>query len=520
MAKLVLGSVGNALEIAGSLCGVPYVGAAAIIVQEIAERCGEIAIQRRKAQRLADHCAQLILLLRDEAGTLDGSELQMAADEVENVLHRVRGKVLVWSRYSRIKAFISNNDIERGLEDCERDIQHAQTLFNTKAQITGNQMQRELKDIQASNHDELKELLHNILASSREMRQVVEMQASGEPAAEVIMAAGQHELRSMRNSFGVDGRAPDGGVRRNQTCDDNLYLQYQQSLMNLHKETGIPPSVKILNGEVTKIGELAIAGGTYSDVWLGTWLGSEKVALKALRNIKASDRRARQRFEHEIQVWSDLRSDHILPFYGIVTDLNQHIHMVSPWQENGNIREYLRSNPQAKRTHLLHGAAQGLEYLHQCNIVHGNMKCANILVSESEEARICDFGMSKIVEEVTELSASATLTAASESSRWLAPELIDGTITSPTIATDTYSFAMAILEFLTGAHPYVNLKRSVTVIHDKVVKRKIPARPDVSGLSDELWELMTECWKHSPEHRPSMTHVSAQISAIQGKYGP
>lgn len=55
------------------------------------------------------------------------------------------------------------------------------------------------------------------------------------------------------------------------------YLQYQRSLFDLHRLTGIPPSVKILNGEVHKDGELAITGGTYSDIWLGTWLLEEKV---------------------------------------------------------------------------------------------------------------------------------------------------------------------------------------------------------------------------------------------------
>lgn len=61
--------------------------------------------------------------------------------------------------------------------------------------------------------------------------------------------------------------------------DSQRYLQYQRGLINLHRVTGIPPSVKVLNGEVTKEGELAVAGGTYSDIWLGTWLGEEKVGM-------------------------------------------------------------------------------------------------------------------------------------------------------------------------------------------------------------------------------------------------
>ncbi len=69
------------------------------------------------------------------------------------------------------------------------------------------------------------------------------------------------------------------------------------------------------------------------------------MALKAIRNARSSDRAAKkvsfwnsfdaekneygtQRFENEINMWANLRHDHILPFYGIVTDLDQHIHLV------------------------------------------------------------------------------------------------------------------------------------------------------------------------------------------------
>ena len=62
-----------------------------------------------------------------------------------------------------------------------------------------------------------------------------------------------------------------------QVHDSQRYLQYQRGLINLHRETGIPPTIKVLNGEVYKTGELAVAGGTYSDIWLGLWLGEEKV---------------------------------------------------------------------------------------------------------------------------------------------------------------------------------------------------------------------------------------------------
>lgn len=64
-----------------------------------------------------------------------------------------------------------------------------------------------------------------------------------------------------------------------------------------------------------------------------------------------------------------------------------------------------------------------------------------------------------MVEEVTETTAQMTLTSEPNYSRYLAPELIRGDITSPKMSTDVYSFGMAILECLTLEKPFPNRKR-------------------------------------------------------------
>jgi serine/threonine protein kinase len=123
--------------------------------------------------------------------------------------------------------------------------------------------------------------------------------------------------------------------------------------------------------------------------------------------------------------------------------------------------------------------------------------------------------MSKVIEEVTEKSASATLTT-SGSARWLAPELIEGVITSPTKAADTYSYAMAILELLTGKHPFAHRRRDASVIHDVVVLKRTPPRPKVlPWLTDDLWKLLQECWLADPTSRPSMIQISVSMSEIE-----
>lgn len=134
------------------------------------------------------------------------------------------------------------------------------------------------------------------------------------------------------------------------------------------------------------------------------------------------------------------------------------------------------------------------------------------------EARICDFGMSAVIEDVTEKSASATLTMAG-SARWLAPELIEGSISSPTKAADIYSFAMAILELLTGKHPYAHLKREANVIHSIVEKKMMPPRPKSPEiniwLTDDLWTLMEQCWSSDADQRPPMSIIAECMNGVE-----
>lgn len=93
----------NALQLAGSLTGVPYVGAAAVVLQEITTCCQQVAVHKvnpavqlvlrlppngkwlfvqRKANRLADKSCRLLLTLRDQSARLEGTDLLQAVDEV------------------------------------------------------------------------------------------------------------------------------------------------------------------------------------------------------------------------------------------------------------------------------------------------------------------------------------------------------------------------------------------------------------------------------------------------------
>jgi len=233
------------------------------------------------------------------------------------------------------------------------------------------------------------------------------------------------------------------------------------------------------------------------------------VALKALKILKSPES-ARKRLEYELPSWAELLHQNILPFYGIVTDLGPRLYMVSPWQENGNLLDYVKNNPQTDKNHLLCGSAAGLSYIHSRGVVHGSVKCKNVLVSHEGEPQICDFGIARIVEEVNDNTTSKTISSG-DFVRYSAPELLKNSGSTATTHSDTFSFAMLILECVTEKIPFPTLFRDAAVIHARISKEQCPPRPDgpdqKNRVSDALWDLMKRCWSTKLDGRPTMENV-------------
>ncbi len=100
---------------------------------------------------------------------------------------------------------------------------------------------------------------------------------------------------------------------------------------------------------------------------------------------------------------------------------------------------------------LLLPVARGLEYAHQHGIIHRDIKPSNILITESGEPMLTDFGIAKILEreQSTALTGSGMAVGTPE---YMAPEQWTGT-TSP--KSDLYSLGVVFYEMVTGRKPYI-----------------------------------------------------------------
>ena len=100
----------------------------------------------------------------------------------------------------------------------------------------------------------------------------------------------------------------------------------------------------------------------------------------------------------------------------------------------------------------------------------------------------------------------------SEWVRYTAPEVIEGNSVPTTMNSDTFSFAMTVLECITEEVPFSGTTRDAAVINARITKGKNPPRPGGQDPrkrvdSDDLWNLVTRCWSHEPDQRPTMAEV-------------
>jgi len=110
------------------------------------------------------------------------------------------------------------------------------------------------------------------------------------------------------------------------------------------------------------------------------------------------------------------------------------------------------------------------------------------------------------------LNANAGSVGRPDIVRYAAPELIERNHPSTTTNSDTFSFAMMVLECTTEEVPFYSIFRDAAVIHERLMKKENPPRPDGQDPnkridSDDLWNLVTCCWSREPEDRPTMAEV-------------
>lgn len=270
----------------------------------------------------------------------------------------------------------------------------------------------------------------------------------------------------------------------------------------------------------------AIARGGTAVILKGEALSTEHteepllVALKVVMDLpKEEPNDYQERIRRELAAVQQVRHRFILPFLGTVMG-NTYTVIVSPYMENGDLLEYLKAHPDANRRILIMQVAEAVDYLHtRARLVHGDLKCQNVLVSRDGHAQLADFGLSTIVDKSMSTETTALGIRHSYTLQFAAPELLSDEAKSPsgktrskTPPTDVFAFGRLMLQAFTGTVPWPDVHVHAVVY--KILHHSIPDRPESAkalGLSDEWWSVCVSCWFGDPCERPMMSDIVIEL---------
>ncbi|KAF9526303.1 hypothetical protein CPB83DRAFT_908555 [Crepidotus variabilis] len=445
-----------------SYSNVPYVGRVADAVRIIIERCKHVEHYQKRAYVMASKCLEVVTILNSKASWLGSTDLAENSNKLFENFTNIQTFTQGWPNAKGTATLVGKEEIRLALDECREEVELALDLVQVWPKSQSGSQSQDLD----------------------------------EPADRVCYSI-YLWLVSYRMIFRIDelrAQAYQWLARGEEGTQAEIKADRQVEIFRLPK---------LLNSEVECEATEPIVVGRNAVLWQGMWLGQEQVAIKVLRYVSQSG--PRKRLEREISTWIDLKHKNVIPFYGTFMKSTNEVHLVRPWRDEGNILDYAKLHPGANRYSLMRDAAEGLYYLHTNSILHGNVKCANILMDE-DRPKICDFGISKLAEDL----AAKEEPLPSMPVRWLAPERIEGG--PPSREADIYAFAMTILELVTGEHPYAEYEEAE--VKEMVVEHKRPPkRPEAVDssevLPDGLWSLMLECWKPGAARHILIDMVSA-----------
>jgi serine/threonine protein kinase len=320
-----------------------------------------------------------------------------------------------------------------------------------------------------------------------------------------------------------------------------------------------------------------IGHGGMGDVYDGyDELLKRRVALKSIRREFRLLPEAKQRFLREAQTLSKLEHPHICRIYDLVEDPSGD-YLVLEFIEGRGLRQAMASG--ASRTELLSIAEQIADVLvaaHDKGVVHRDLKPENVMVTEDGQAKVLDFGLSRLVVEEPapevpdrgqpspiappaarsdETMTTGPLAAAppdrSEETRTVTPPIASGPgaprrrshraasavstvplsrvgsimgtpgYMSPeqargepvTPASDMYAFGLLLQEMFTG-------RRAVDVQHSDTERLAMAARGEsrpVEGLDQDLTTLIQRLKSLEPNLRPTAIETRAVFLDIEAR---
>ncbi|KDQ61734.1 hypothetical protein JAAARDRAFT_520067 [Jaapia argillacea MUCL 33604] len=293
---------------------------------------------------------------------------------------------------------------------------------------------------------------------------------------------GRSRFESMVNLGVANGNASASDIMSRNSLDGSAV---RQTL--IVKEEGKPPTQYQLGN--------CIGRGQFGSVYRALNLNTgQMVAVKRIRLEGLKEEEISQLMK-EVDLLKSLSHPGIVKYEGMARDKDT-LSIVLELAENGSLGQTLKAfgklNERLVASYVVK-ILEGLHYLHSNDVVHCDLKAANILTTKNGNVKLSDFGVS-----LNMRAMEREMKDVAGTPNWMAPEVIE--LKGASTKSDIWSLACTVIELLSGRPPYGDIPNSMTVMF-RIVEEEMPPLPE--GCSDLLQDFLTICFNKEPSKRPS-----------------
>lgn len=237
--------------------------------------------------------------------------------------------------------------------------------------------------------------------------------------------------------------------------------------------------------------------GASAEVWKAkdTKANNLTVALKIFSQHSEMDSYGLQNFEREFTTVYNMKHSNLLPPTGY--DIYEgRPYLVMQYCENGSCSSMVGRMEEDDLIKFLHDVSAGLEYLHDHNIIHQDIKPDNILLDDNCNFMVTDFGIS-----VNSDNGIHTSNGMSGGTRaYMGPERFEGITNN---ASDMWALGATAVELLTGNPPYGE--------HGGLLQKEGEPLPELPKLQPEVKGIIMRCLAEDPMKRIKANEIRQKI---------
>eukprot|EP01127_Copromyxa_protea_P008114 TRINITY_DN1857_c0_g1_i2.p1 TRINITY_DN1857_c0_g1~~TRINITY_DN1857_c0_g1_i2.p1 ORF type:complete len:440 (-),score=61.05 TRINITY_DN1857_c0_g1_i2:30-1349(-) len=203
----------------------------------------------------------------------------------------------------------------------------------------------------------------------------------------------------------------------------------------------------------------------------------------AVKQIAISNSDDISEIENEISILKSCTSPYIVSYYGVYRT-NELLWIIMDFCALGSVVDMMEklgtALEEGAAVWVLKATLQGLDYLHKRNVIHRDVKAANILVTRDAEIKVADFGVSeKVSESVFGEIAGSPL--------WMAPEICQRKVYNH--KADIWSLGITAIELVDGEPPYSDLSAFRVML--AISRNPPPTVEEPETVSPQFRELIS-----------------------------